>query len=81
MCCVVVELWLGWGFDNLRRHKRENGVKYSGGQCDHQASSNGKLKRHINAVHEGIKYPCRQCEKQFSQKDDVSELQKALHEE
>ena len=48
---------------DLERHIRSvhEGMKYSCGHCEYQATQKGHLEQHRRSVHEAMKYACGQC--------------------
>ena len=58
-------------FSTLAQRLHE-GSKYACYQCDHQATTQSSLTRHIQVVYEGIKYACSQCKQQFTQPSRLS---------
>ena len=59
---------------------QQSQIKYSCNQCDHQASTQGNLKIHIQSVHEKIWYSCNQCDYQAAQNGDLKTHIQSVHE-
>ena len=55
-------------------------MKYTCGQCEHQATSKSNLKTHRMSIHEGIEYPCGQCEYQATTKRNLERHRRSVHE-
>ena len=66
---------------SINSHKRalHEGIKFSCGQCQHEATTVGSLDQHKRLVHEVIKYPCRQCQYQATSKGDLTKHERAVH--
>ena len=56
-----------------------DGVKYACYQCDHQATRQEFLTRHIQSVHEGVKYACNKCDYQATQQSNLTSHVKRKH--
>ena len=59
---------------------QQSQIKYSCNQCDHQASTQGNLKIHIQSVHEKIRYYCNQCDYQATPNGDLKTHIQSVHE-
>ena len=59
---------------------QQSQIKYSCNQCDHQASTQGNLKIHIQSLHEKIQYSCNQCDYQATPNGDLKAHIQSVHE-
>ena len=58
---------------------KNNENKYSCDQCNHVASNQGNLKKHIKTIHDGVKYPCDQCNHKASDPSNLRQHIKSIH--
>ena len=58
---------------------QQSQIKYSCNKCDHQASTQGNLKIHIQSLHEKIQYSCNQCDYQATPNGDLKTHIQSVH--
>ena len=59
-------------------HKRavHEGIQYTYGLCNHQATSKRRLVQQKGAEHEGVKCPCEKCNYQATSKGNLAQYKR-----
>ena len=48
-------------------------------QCDNKSNFAGRLKEHVESIHEGVRYPCDQCDYKATDKGHLKRHRNSKH--